>query len=177
MMMTRKSSQKWQYSLRYCYVKNGHCWLEKPANVNLITSFPADNFWIQCTSDFEIFMSQIKLRRNDLWLADSQTELNYNIQNNICQQYLSANIVQNCYRFERLLGPCVDILKRNIGLYQSFINLDRKISYWCDRKMSCIDYKAKSLNFVCLIARINCNISLYQSFTGRSVIDVIGWRI
>ena len=36
------------------------------------------------------------------------------------------------HRFERLLGPCVDILKRNIGLYQSFINLDRKISYWCD---------------------------------------------
>jgi len=32
-------------------------------------------------------------------------------------------------RFERLLGPCVDILKRNIGLYHSFISLDRKISY------------------------------------------------
>ena len=34
------------------------------------------------------------------------------------------------FRFERLLGPCVDILKRNIGLYHSFISLDRKISYW-----------------------------------------------
>jgi len=36
-------------------------------------------------------------------------------------------------RFERLLGPCVDILKRNIGLYHSFISLDRKLS---DRKIS-----------------------------------------
>jgi len=32
-------------------------------------------------------------------------------------------------RFERLLGPCEDILKRNIGLYQSYISLDRKVSY------------------------------------------------